>query len=600
MKAVAFNNTTLSGGFWKNKQDLVREVTINSVYEQFSKTGRIPAFKFDANAEEKPHIFWDSDVAKWIESVAYITQIQREPELEREADEIISDIAEHQAADGYFNLHYQQVEPENRFTDRKNHELYCLGHLIEAAVAYDIATGKDLLLRCMEKYVDLVYRIFVEEDSASFVTPGHEEIELALIKLYHHTGNEKALKLCRFFINQRGANDKDRAIADWADPPYSQSHMPVREQREAVGHSVRACYLYSGMADLAREDNDEALKEACRAILNNIIEQKMYVTGGVGAMFRTESFADNYYLPNRAYAETCAAISLALFAHRMLLIENRREYADTVERAIYNGVLSGLSLDGKRFFYVNPLEINRREIEMLTKHKDPAPITQRPEVFWCSCCPPNITRFIPSIAQFCYTTSDNCIYVHQFMEGESDIAIGGQTAHITQKTEYPLDGRVVISVKNYTGRVAVRVPGWSQEYSDTAAEDGYIYFDVNREQNIELDFKAEPFFVAADSRVADAAGRVTLCRGPIVYCIEEVDNGADLRERRVDFTANIVEESSGEFGAPILKTTGFRPVHASGLYARTSGAEEKTPLTFIPYYAFANRGESDMLVWVRA
>ncbi len=357
----------------------------------FFETGRIGAFNFDYvkdSGMSEPHFFYDSDVAKWMEGVAYILEKNSAPDLEEKVDALVEKIKLNQGDDGYFNIYFTVVDPENRFKKRNYHELYCAGHLMEAAVAWAEITGKLDFLEAMERYADYIYKVFVEEKSAEFTTPGHEEIELALVRMYRFTGKKKYLDLAKFFVDMRGACEEP--IAD----EYNQSHLPVREQREALGHSVRAVYLYTGMAYLAKETEDTSLMPALHALFSDMTERKMYITGGLGSTDIGEAFTHPYDLPSdAAYTETCAAIGLVLFASAMLELENKSVYADVVERVIYNGLLSGLSLDGESFFYENPLEINLGDRFKNRYGERRLPITQRKKSFGCSCCPPNIVRF---------------------------------------------------------------------------------------------------------------------------------------------------------------------------------------------------------------
>lgn len=599
MKNVPFSDVRVTGGFWKNKQDLVREVTIRAVYDRFKETGRIDAFRFDPEGTGiQPHVFWDSDVAKWIESVAYLIAEKPDPALEAMADEIIGEIAAHQAKDGYFNLYFQQIAPDKRFTEHGKHELYCLGHLIEAAVAYYHATGKDTLLTSVKKYADFVYDLFAVRDGAAFVTPGHEEIELALMTLYRVTHDQKHLELCRFFLDERGKHPDRDPGAPRLGLKYAQGHKPVREQRTAVGHAVRACYLYSGMADYAKETGDKEMEAACRALFDDIVNTKLYITGGIGACHTGERFGAAYYLPNgAAYAETCAGISLAMFASRMQQFSADVRYADVIERVYYNNVLSGLSLSGDEFFYVNPLELDPVELTVLRENGEKAPLSHRPRIFSCSCCPPNITRMIPTFQRYAYTVSDDTLYVHQFLASEGKISVAGQTASVRQETDYPVSGKVKLTVKDYTGRLAVRVPSWSSAYA-SEKKDGYLFYDVKGEAEISLDFCPAVELIAADPRVSADCGRVAVCRGPVVYCLEEADNGPMLRDVRLSADGIFTEAPSAEYGLPVLETEGWRSEEGEGLYRPYTGSLKKVPLRFIPYCAFANREEGGMLVWV--
>lgn len=464
-QSVPFACVELDNGFWHDRQEINRTVTIRNVWKRFEETGRFASFRFDwkEGMPHKPHVFYDSDVAKWIESAAYILCKHPDPWLEERVEELVEQIVTHQQEDGYFNVWFTVVEPGKRFQQRSAHELYCAGHLIEAAVAYYEATGRDRFLRSMCRYADCIAKIFMEDQSPPFATPGHEEIELALVRLYRCTGEERYLRLSRWFLDQRGNNDKDPAcMAAWEHSCYTQSHLPVRKQLTAEGHAVRAGYLFSAMADVAYETGDEELLAACRALFDNIVGQRMYITGGVGSTRTGEAFTKDFDLPNAtAYAETCAAIALVLFAQRMLLLEVDGRYADTVERVLYNGFLSGLSLDGRSFFYENPLEIDldRRGRDRSLEGGEVLPIPQRVEVFDCSCCPPNVTRLIASIGNYGITYDDQTFYIHQYMEGSARWRMGEQAVVLRQETRYPAEGQIRLHITGARGlQAALRIP----------------------------------------------------------------------------------------------------------------------------------------------
>ena len=594
MKAVDFTSIKINGGFWKEKQDLVREITINAVYDRFKESGRIDAFNFDSGV--KAHFFWDSDVAKWIESVAYLSTEKREPALEAIVDEIVDNIEKYRDECGYFNIYHMTIEPENRLKIRDHHELYCLGHLIEAGVAYYKATGKDKLLKLMCDYTDYVEKRFKIDKNTPFTTPGHEEIELALVKLYDVTGEKRYLELSRFFVDERGT--KSEELCDWMGRSYNQSHAPVREQDTAEGHAVRAVYLYCAMADLALKYNDEALKNACRKIFDNIISKRMYITGGIGSCAFGEAFTVDYDLPNlTAYTESCAAIGLAFFAHRMLLLENDAKYADTIERVIYNGFLSSFSLDGDKFFYCNPLEIlpymltkDTSQNEKNTLH---LPVTRRQKEFECSCCPPNITRFVPTIANFMYTCDDDTIYVHQYMQSEAKINLGNRCITIEQKTLYPTNGKIEIKV-SAPCKLAVRIPF----YCRGEGENGYKIFEITDPSSpICLDFDLTPRFVCANPEVLADADKIALVRGPVVYCMESVDNEGHLRSIVLDTSSQITESENAELGVIALTLDAYQRKPIVSLYSTKINDTYKTKATLIPFYAFANREECEMQVW---
>ncbi|MHC1694904.1 MAG: glycoside hydrolase family 127 protein [Eubacteriales bacterium] len=508
LNAVDFHNTVLSG-FWGERYKMVRETTIWAVYNRFAESGRFAAMKMDwkEGMPNRPHIFWDSDIAKWMESAAYLLKVQEIPELEKILEGLIDDIEEHQDKNGYYNIYFTVIEPEARFTRRTDHELYCAGHLFEAAVAYYEATGRERFLKLMEKYAQHIEKVFVTDKSAKFQTCGHEEIELALVKLYRCTGNKRYLELSRYFIDKRGTTKED--YYDFAMASYAQDHLPVRQQTTAEGHSVRATYLYCGMADMAAELEDKELLKACEAIFGDIIDKKMYITGGIGSSAHGECFTKPFDLPNlQAYAESCAAIGLAFFSHRMNLINPDGKYGDIIERVLYNGFLSSISLDGKSFFYENPLEIDPyligRDVSM--RHSATRfPITQRLEVFGCSCCPPNITRFIASISNFLYATGQNTLYIDQYMDSATTLKLDGKDVSLKQRTGYPWNGDILVDYKGHPATLALRIPGWCTSYKLTAdgkdvsyeLKNGYAYIKAEGDTAIRLSLDMPVVFVEA-------------------------------------------------------------------------------------------------------
>ena len=606
-KNLTYDKIDITGGFWQEKQTLIRETTIWNVYKRFKDTGRFEAFKLEwkEGMPNKPHYFWDSDVAKWLESVAYLTKKKREPELEKIVDDIVDDIERGRLENGYFNIYFELFEPENIFKKRGCHELYCAGHLIEAAIAYDEATGKRKFLGLMEDYARLIKKVFMDEQSAAFDSPGHEEIELALVKLYDYTKNRDWLDLALFFINSRGSQAKLPEGDSYHRGTHIQDHLPVREQFTAEGHAVRACYLYCAMADLALRENDEGLRNACDKLFGNITGRKMYITGGIGSTSNGEEFEEDFRLPNdTAYCETCAALALALFARRLERIDADARYADTVERIIYNGFLSGLSLDGKSFFYENAQEIDleKRKIVRGALHENRNthfPITQRVEVFGCSCCPPNVTRFISSIGDFVYNYDDGTVYVNQYMDSTADI----DGLKIVQKTNYPYDGRVALTITGGNRRMALRIPSWCRMWTLTlngkvvTAEPvkGYVFVDMADGDETLLDMRLDVKVVHADPRVAADRGMRAVTYGPFVMCIEGVDNGGSLTDvKLVGNTGTVGFDES--LGLPCVYFPAVRG-ETDGLYSDTTRSTRFTA-KMIPYFAFANRGECDMRIWV--
>lgn len=603
-KPISYRDTTIKSGFWYKRQQINAQNTLESVYRRFEETGRFAALR--CNGSVKPHIFWDSDVAKWMEGAAYLLAKAPNPALEEKMDRLIDTIAEHQEQCGYFNSYFQVEEPEQKFCRRTDHELYCAGHLMEAAVAYQEATGKDQFLKMMCRYADYIEKKFKLENSAKFTTPGHEEIELALVRLYHATGEKRYLDLSLFFINQRGQNGKDlEKFYDFANAKYTQDHLPVREQTTAEGHAVRAVYLYCAMADLAMETNDQALLSACKTIFSNITGKRMYVTGSIGSTAEGEAFTYDYDLPNlTAYAETCAALGLALFGRRMSLSGADALYGDTVERALYNGFLSGVSLDGKSFFYENPLEIDPRlhQRNSSTKTAFRLPIMQRKEVFDCSCCPPNVLRLIASLGDFLYSQTGDTLFVHHYMDSETH-TVG---ADIRQQTSYPSDGEVFLRISGGFSAVALRIPGWCTDFTldrPYTLKDGYAYITKSEtELTLRLHLSMPVCLVESSPNVPANSGRVAVMRGPVVYCAEGLDNGENLRDLRVDARAGFMLSHEGfaiECGVPLLKTTAYRRPAFQELYRPLEDSLIPQELTLIPYFAFANRGVSEMLVWLQ-
>lgn len=605
MKKVSYLNVKITDGFWKKKLDMISDVTVDAVYDRFKETHRFDALDctWQEGDPNQPHVFWDSDIAKWIEGLAYSLKNKPNDKAVENTDAAISKIMKNRDENGYYNSHF--LVTGQRFSDRSEHELYCLGHLIEAAVAYFEATGKKELLDVVCKYADYVERVFVKEQSASFVTPGHPEIELALVKLYELTGEKRYLELSKFFIDQKGNNEKDKELYRGCNNYYNQDECPVRERRTAEGHCVRALYLYCAMADLAYYYDDKELFDAAERCFENIVNRRMYITGATGSTCHGEAFSVDYDLPNRtAYAETCASIALALFAQRMIKLNDDTKYADIVERTIYNGVLSGISMDGKSFFYENPLEIDTdfNKVNTSTEGGTRMPITQRLEVFDCSCCPPNVIRFIANIGEYVYTHTDDALYIHQFMQSQGDIC--GMT--VTQRTDYPITGQVDFEVKACNKKqIKIRVPGWCDSFDlqfdgEAVTRDGYIVLTVEKPDfEFAVSFDMPVKLVKANRRVHENAGRAAVMRGPVVYCLEGVDNGYDIKNIRVNPNDELV---AGEidFLVPSIIGKGYIEPNSDDLYL-TVGKRitlETKDIKFIPYFAFANRGESDMQVWV--
>lgn len=565
-------------------------------------------------------LFQDTDFTKWVEAVAYSLTQHPDPELEKTADEAIEAVCAAQREDGYLDTYYLINDQDMIFTNLKdNHELYCFGHLTEGAVAYYQATGKDHLLKAAERFADFIASKLGHGEGKKAGYPGHEIAEMALMRLYDLTGEQKYLDLAKYFIDERGTKPYYYDIERGLTCPegeerysYNQANRPVRQQDEVQGHSVRAVYLYSGMADVARATQDESLLKACETLWNNMVHQKMYVTGGIGATHIGEAFSFNYDLPNdTAYAETCASIGLVFFARRMLEIQAKAEYADVMELALYNGVLSGMALDGKSFFYVNPLEVLPEACHKDERKFHVKPIRQK--WFGCACCPPNLARTVSSVASYAYTENDTTLFVHLYMGG----TVEGVKASIT--SEFPWDGHVSVTCESDTKEpytFAFRIPGWCASYekeipkgAEVEEKDGYLYVTKvwAKGETIRLNFPMEIQFLASNPLVREDAGRVAVKRGPVVYCMEEADNGKNLHLTKLCVNGEKTAEAADELGEHFVRVTAEgrrmklgdaekQPLYH--LYQKEE--EEKTKLKLIPYYMWNNRGEGEMQVWIRA
>ena len=557
-------------------------------------------------------VFQDSDAYKWLEAAAYALANNADRALEKQADELIDLIAAAQDEDGYLNTAFTIKDRDKRWKNLlEGHELYCAGHMIEAACAYYEATGKRKMLDVAVKNAECIFDRFAAQKIEGI--PGHPEIELALLKLYRLTENRHFLELSEYFINERGKSPdfwaREAEKRDWTvwgsnpwDNDYRQSGKPVREQSEATGHAVRAVYLYTGMADLAAETQDEELLEACRRLWKNIVQRRMYITGGIGSTVNGEAFTVDYDLPpDTAYSETCAAIGLIFFGSRMLENEINGEYADVMELAFYNTVLAGMQLDGKRFFYVNPLEINLGISGKASTHSHVLP--SRPGWYACACCPPNAARLIGSIGRYAYGENRNTAFCHLFASGSVSFS-NGITLQCT--TDYPYDMTVKYAVSG-SGRLAVRIPKWSKSYtiklngSEIAAapEKGYVYIDVNEKAEIELLLDGTPQFIRASCKVPRLTGMIALMRGPLVYCFEGADNRS-VRELILENPAASEFDPNFLGGTVKLTAKAYRVSDCGSLYSSENETLTPCEAVAVPYYTWGNRGESDMRVWMNA
>ena len=627
---VPYTQVTIDGGFWEERLRINRKAALPAQYTHCKNTGRIDAFRLNWTSGEPnpPHVFWDSDVAKWVEAASYSISAHPDARLEKKLNSVIDLICSAQQDDGYLNTHFTAVEPEKRWSNLRDcHELYCAGHLIEAAVAYYEATGRRNFLNVMCRYADYIGTVFGRERGKIRGYPGHEEIELALVKLYRATGTPAYLKLAKFFIDERGTSPhffkkeaKKRGERSDKDKhqtyDYWQAHLPVREQKTAEGHAVRACYLYAGMADVAGETGDRGLLEACRSLWKNIVEKRMYIHGGIGSSRFEERFTLDYDLPNEeAYAETCAAIALVFFAHRMLQIDPSAEYADIIERALYNGIASGMSLDGKRFFYSNYLGSVPGTHRFTNQN---APV--RREWFGCACCPSNLSRMFASISGYIYSLTDSAVFIHLFAESKASVRLQGCDVKLVQKTKYPWDETVRIEVNpdspaEFT--IAVRIPGWCT-HARAAVNGSSVdirprvrkgYLRLRRSwktgDSIELRFPMPVERVESHPSVRHNCGRIALQRGPVVYCLEEQDNEKDLSDILLGPNAefNVYKPRSGTVkNIPVIRGKAFRRKTVTwkhNLYRSVPSGLKQCTITAIPYFMWANRGQGEMAVWIR-
>lgn len=621
----------ITGGRMGPIQRMVRErmlpyqwEALNDRIEGATKSYCIRNLRATAGEIDAPHggyVFQDSDVAKWLEAAAYALSLAPDDALEGRCDEVIALMASAQAEDGYLNTYYQLTDLSKRYTNlRDNHELYCAGHLLEAAVAYYEATGKDSLLRVVQRMLENIRAHIGPQEGKLHGYPGHEEIELALIRLYTLTGDPAALDMAAYFINARGQSPgffleelerRGEKPHPLFDERYFQSHQPVRDQETMEGHSVRALYLLSGMIDVARETGDAALLDAAKRLFDNTTQKRMYITGAIGSTHHGEAFTFDYDLPpDTAYAETCASIALIFAAARLMRLEVDGRYADVIERALYNTCLAGMALDGSRFFYVNPLEVVPE-----ASRRDPGKrhvLSERPPWYGCACCPPNLARLLLSLGAYQYSVADRDVYAQLYFEGDATLTVGGERIPFRMETAYPDEGTVRIRTGKGDYALHLHIPAWCGRFTLTRAGrpisvapiDGYATLAgpfADEEIVLAMEMPAQRNY--AHPLVRDAAGCTALSRGPVLYCLEAVDNGDNLHLLRLPRSAQVTAQPMPDLlgGVSVLRAQGCREsAEGTALYAATPpSCEEAAPLTFIPYAAWANRGENEMRVWVR-
>ncbi|MEV0232064.1 beta-L-arabinofuranosidase domain-containing protein [Nonomuraea sp. NPDC050786] len=617
---------TIDDRFWAPRRELIRTRTLRQQEDQMRRPGQ----QFDAltltwrpGDPHEPHIFWESDVAKWIEAASYCLATTDDPELDQAVDKAIELLAGAQQDDGYLNAYFTVVKPGQRFTDlRDAHELYCAGHLIEAGVAHFEATGKTRLLDIVRRYADLIDTVFSPDGPCAGGYCGHQEIELALVKLYRVTGEPRYLELSRRLIDWRGQRpyyfevelerrgtpgyfgttlpQRPEEMRGFRE--YNQSHQPVADQAEAVGHSVRALYMYSAMTDLAGEYDDDRLLQAVRRLWADLTTKKLYVTGGVGSVPAIEGFGPAYHLPDaHGYAETCASIALVQWAQRLSNLTGQAHYIDTLERALYNGVLSGASADGTHYFYGNPLASDGS--------------VARQEWFGCACCPPNLARLISELGRYIYAQGPGEAVINLYVAGTGRFTFAGGEVTLRQDTGYPQDGRLTVTVAPAGDEaefaLAVRIPGWSwtpavavngEPVDRPVLRDGYLTLSRRWRSGdrVEIDLDMEVRRTWAHPAVASAAGKLALERGPVVFCLEGVDHDSAVH--------NLALAGDVPVHALPDERTGVVTLHADATADDDSGADlysgrppgrRSAALTAVPYFSWANRGPSDMTVWIR-
>ena len=711
---IALRDATVTDPFWASRQELVRTQVIpyqwnalndnvpgaapsycmhnfkaaaaqNAEHHKEGKAFVPPKYTFrgfEALPDDPAHpdpdkfygfVFQDTDFSKWIEAVGYSLTHHPDADLEETADTAIDIVCAAQLDNGYLDTYYILNGMDRHFTNLKDHhELYCFGHLTEGAIAYYQATGKRKLLDAACRFADYIDSRFGTADGKLHGYPGHEIAEMALVKLAETTGEQRYADLAEYFVRQRGRQplyfeleDRRRAHEDGRDYEpreqnyaYYQADKPITEQTEALGHAVRAAYFYAGAADVARLTGDSDLLVSCERLWRNIVDRKIYITGGIGATHMGESFSFDYDLPNdTAYSESCAAIALAFFARRMLEIQPKSEYADVMESALYNTTLAGMALDGKSFFYVNPLEVVPEACRRDERKAHVKPVRQK--WFGCACCPPNIARIVEDVQQYAYTVGDDAstLYVHLYMGGSVHTKLSGTDVRLDVMSDMPWSGKGSVTVAfdavddsapdasvDVAFTIALRLPAWAggEAASDAVTvrgrddisrviRDGYLYLTGAWHDGdvVDFDFPMPVHMVAANPLVREDAGKVAFVRGPLAYCAEGVDNGANLHLLHAD-TARIASDPScvsvdsivfhagaaaqdeqglGEVDAVDMPMTtltipAWREVEdsaqTSALYHDWHPAERKAmKATLIPYFAWANRGENEMTVFLR-
>lgn len=632
LNTVQLSKINITDAFWKRYTDLVEDVIIP--YQWDIMNDNIPGvesshclenFKIAAGLKKGQFygaVFQDTDVAKWLEAVGYSLAEKKNEKLEKLADDAIDVIVQAQQKDGYLDTYFIIKEPEQRWRNLcEGHELYSAGHMIEAAIAYYEGTGKRKLLDSMIRLADLICRTFGPEEGQNHGYPGHQEIELALVRLYRVTQDKKYLKQAKYFLDIRGVGENyflvERKQKNFKrifpeledyDPAYSQSHEPVRKQKTAEGHAVRAVYMYSAMADVAEEYQDKELMEACENLWENITQKRMYITGGIGSSGFLERFTTDYDLQNDSnYSETCASIGMALFSLRMANITRDSRYAEVMEQELYNNILAGIAQDGKSFFYVNPLEIKPRQC---MPHTSRAHVkARRQKWFGVACCPPNIARTLASLGQYIYGVDGADIYTHLYIGNQTYIPVNNDVVKITMDSMFPWEGNIKVKVQGVKEKIKLhfRIPSYSENFQlycngeeqELKVNNGYAYVEICENSRIDIQFDMPVAFLHANYKVSADVGKVAIKRGPIVYCLEEIDNGPDLQCIYLSSKEAHVRKSRSFPECFEIELQGRRLISKSeGLYSSDGLSYSDVNIQAIPYAYWNNRREGEMLVWI--
>jgi len=640
-RSLPLSTVHIQDSFWSRYIRLVKDDIIpyqwdvlNDRVPEAMKSYCIHNFRVaagDMTGAFRGEVFQDTDVAKWLEAVAYTLEAYPDEGLEALADDIIELIERAQGDDGYLNTYFTLKEPNGRWLNlMEGHELYTAGHMIEAAVAYYQATGKRRFLDVVIRLADAIDEQFGPEENKCHGYPGHQEIELALVKLYHVTKEKKYLNLAKYLIDVRGVGknyflqEEERPtfkhiFPDFKDydPVYSQSHLPVIMQNEAVGHSVRAVYMYCAMADLAYETNDEVLMNACTRLWNNMVNKRMYITGGIGSSGILERFTTDYDLPNdENYSETCASIGLALFGKRLAEITKDASYMDVVERALYNTVLAGIAADGRSFFYVNPLEVWPDNCMLGTSKEHIRAVRQK--WFSVACCPTNISRTLASLGQYIYFQENDKLYINLFISNKTKVTLGDTELDITLETKFPFENEIELNIKaNKCKRASIyiRVPNYAENFhiwvnkkrnEEIPIEKGYVVIEKEFcEDKLEIVFEAPARYVRANPKVRADAGKTAIVKGPLVYCLEEMDNGDNLAAIYADTSQKLLESYDKELlnGTLVVYGKGKRlkdtKWHDDELYKTIEPELEDMTFKAIPYCFWCNRQPGEMMVWLK-